>query len=69
MAAILAEMDGDRVSAGMLGDTRRFEDIRLGWQSGFPPAITGLAQGGNMIDVQSKFGHGPKLGPFGKREQ
>ena len=38
VAAVLAEMDGDGVGAGLLGDARRLEDVRFGAQAGFPIA-------------------------------
>ena len=50
MAAIFAEMDRDPVRPRQLGQNRRPDRVRL-------IAAPGLAEGGDVVDVNAKTGH------------
>jgi hypothetical protein len=63
VAAVFAEVNGDGVDAGVLGDAGGFEDAGFGREAAFPSAVTGFAEGGNVVDVEAEFGHCFILGP------
>jgi hypothetical protein len=48
-------MNGDAVSAGGFAQSRGFHQLRL---TARPPSVSGFAQGGHVIDVNTEFEHG-----------
>ena len=55
VAAVFAQMGGDAVSAGGFADQRRLDGVRF---AALAPAVARLAQGGDMINIDSEFEHG-----------
>ncbi len=58
MAAILAQMDGDRFGTGLFADACGGEDAGLGRQAALPIAVARLAQRGDVVDVEAEGRHG-----------
>ncbi len=57
MAAILAQVDGDRFGAGLLAEPRGLEHAGFRRQATLPVAVARLPQGGDVIDVESERRH------------
>jgi hypothetical protein len=60
VATVFAEVDGDALGSGDGSFERGMEDIRLAIANGPAGAvpITGLPEGGDVVDVDAERGHG-----------
>jgi hypothetical protein len=60
VAAVFTQVHRDLRGTRLLGQQGDPNDVRFGWQSALPATVTRLAQGGDVIDVESKLGHDGK---------
>ena len=56
--AVFAQVGGDAVGAGGFADESGFDGVRF---AAIASAIAGLAQGGNVINVDPEFEHGNRI--------
>lgn len=65
VAAILSQMDGQRVGAGGKADPGRQEGIRFRRRGGGMVSVTGLPQRGDMVNIHAQTDHRVRIPPFG----